>query len=730
MKFKKISAMILSLTLLFSAVSCEKITSDTSQEKKADVLSTEMVKSDRSWFIRPLPSPEKSGDILSAAPLGNGGYIAAFRTVESVVPELYIANDDLNGYTKCNQSISFRENCEINICFANSADGTLYAAVTEISHGDIPPYNYLDPENIPEDFDRLEYDSAAEYFHTVYKLSPEGAVESAVEITGLEETSIRDLTVSGGKFYISCGTVYAADEATGNAEEYTGSESEIFGNTGLTAGDQPVFAGSSGTEVCLETGGQVLSIDKAGSPYSHIHAGGEEYDLIFTGKTGVFAMKDNVLTQLALNVSLGINEGAAVDVFPVKNGYVLRVFDDTTFCNSLYLLTDTPEEDILEEPVTLKLGVLYQTDDFSSHVANFNRSGKNITIEPVYYTEFDVYDKEKKQQVSTGSDQLAMDLISGNSPDLIVFMNPPYGLAEKGAFADMYSLMDQELSRDMFLPNILESCEYSGKLYSLPTSFTVWSMIVKEKYSTTQDQTFEDMLRVIDDAPEGMEIMNAQSKREALCSFLNYAGYAVSMHDGKYSVNEADMEKLLKFCDRFQDDNYEAYYDFGNDEVIFREFAADRFGEFRTYYEMSDDPVTFAGYPSENLSGNVVSMTCNVAVMESCDNKKAAWEFVKSMYIGENSALVHGRNMGFPILKKDMEELEEVARNSGSFTKDEFDKAIEVVRSARRPANGMDRELFNIIIEEANTYFSGECTAAEAAYVIKNRTDIFISENE
>lgn len=716
--------------MLFSAVSCRKTNNGESAPENSPAAEIQVIRSDKTYHLRELPMPSESASVLSAAPLGEERYITAFRNPESVVPEFYTTDADFSAYAPCDTQISFRENAEIILRFANAADGTLYIAVTEITHGDMLPYNYMDPEKNGEDFDWEAYNSSAEYFHTIYWMSNDGTAVSKTEITGMDESSMNDFTVCGGKFYISCGIVYTADISSGQAEEYKPDKYEASGSLGVTSEDTLICGIYDVHDSMLSNGGKLLSLERSGEPTTHISAGGSLFDAVFAGKTGIYGLKGDILTELALNVQLGINENSADEIIPAENGYVLSVFDQNTVRYKLYLLTDIPEEDAPAEPVTLKLGVMYQHEDFLNHTAAFNRSGKNITIEPVYYTEFDIYDKEKDEQVSTGSEKLSMDLITGDGPDLALFMNTPLDLKGKGAFADMYQLMDDELNSEMFLPNILEACEYDGKLYSLPTSFVVRSMMIKEKFSGSKDQTFEEMLRIIENAPPEMNIINNGTKMEMLISLLSYSDYAVSCKDGKYSINSENMEELLEFCGRFPDQPREEWFDYSRDEVLFSEFAAAGFGEFRTYYDIFAEPVTFAGYPSENGEGNVAVMNCNIAIMEKCSNKQAAWEFVKSIYIGENSNIANGRDAEFPILAKDIEQLAKIAENNGNFTKDELDKAIEVVKSAKRASNGLPHDLFLIIAEEAQPYFAGECTAEDAASYIKNRTDIYVSENE
>lgn len=724
------SALILSLTAVFLAVSCDRKGLDSVTSEKSAIQNAEVVKSDKTYHLKEMPLPQKSGDVLSAAPLNSGKYMVAFRSIENVVPGFYTANADFSEYTLCDTGIEFRENAEISVRFACAADGTLYAAVTEITHGGIPPYNYLAPEQNADDFDRDTYESNSEYYHFVYRFSDNGEAVSKTEITGIDDYEISDLTVCGGKFYLYCGgMMYTADETSGQAEEYQLSDG-VAGGIGVTSGDELVCGVYDGNDTGLMAGDKMFSVSYSGEPVSHIFSGGNEFDFVFAGKTGIYGLSGDTLTEIAVNVNLGIDEGAAADIFPTEKGYILRIFNRISMCHSLYLLTDIPEEDAPQEPVTLKLGVLYQTEDFSSHVASFNRSGKNIIIEPVYYSEYDVYDKGKKEYVSRGTDRFAMDIISGDAPDLAVFMNTSFDLKGKGAFVDMYGLMDEELSRDMFMPNVLEACEYEGKLYSLPTSFTVRSMAVKTKFSGVENQTFDDMLAVVENAPAGIAVQSCASKTNVLTDYLSYSDYAVSCKDGKFSVNTGNMEKLLEFCNRFPERESGEWYDAGRDEVLFSEFAAERFSDFRTFYDMLAEPVTFAGYPSENAEGGVISMSCNVAVMEKCSDKDAAWEFVKSMYIGDNSGLAMGINMGLPILNEDFQQLAEMAESSGSFTDEELEQAIGVIKNAVRPAGVLPNDLYVIILEEAQPYFAGECTAEEAASYIRNRTDIYISENE
>ncbi len=217
---KRTSAFILSLIMVFSAVSCDRTGTSSGTSETISALKAEVIKSDKNHYLNELPLPEKSGSVLSAAPIDSGKYIVAFRSIENVVPGFYTTDADFSEYTLCDTGIEFRENAEISVRFACAADGTLYAAVTEITHGGIPPYNYLASEQNAEDFDWNTYEANTEYYYSVYKFSPAGKAVSKTEITGMDDNEIRDFAVCGGKLYLYCGVMYTADETNGQAEEY------------------------------------------------------------------------------------------------------------------------------------------------------------------------------------------------------------------------------------------------------------------------------------------------------------------------------------------------------------------------------------------------------------------------------------------------------------------------------------------------------------------------------
>lgn len=163
-------------------------------------------------------------------------------------------------------------------------------------------------------------------------------------------------------------------------------------------------------------------------------------------------------------------------------------------------------------------------------------------------------------------------------------------------------------------------------------------------------------------------------------------------------------------------------------------------------------------YPS--LKGDdKLSMTINntMAMTEQCAQKEAAWEFVR-MFLTYDYQKNKGFYDGIPTRKDVFEKMLEYSMVTETFTDTDgmliepvsiqyvFDDYTVIVGALKEEETDMIRsivnrigkctyndsvtkEISNIVIEEAETFFSGDKTAEEAAQVMQNRVKIYVSEN-
>lgn len=684
MNEKRIISAMLTAAMLISAVSCAE------SPKKSDTQgeTLEIVKYEGSYRLRNIDAP--TGIFLEIAPLNDGFLTGTID--ENGTLKFYTSDNSLKEFTECEIPIPIAENSDLHFKMCGAGDNTAYIAVT----------NNID------------------YSNTLYHIGANCTIIAETPLTEIGEIGIQNITEKDGKVYVTSDSLYTVSDNNGVGEPFEGSN--YGGRLGISAGGELCHAYFNDKDSLMKIGDKTVDLDQCGMPMSNIFGGGK-YEAVFATEKGICGISGNSVVELASNVMLGLEIGSVHAIYPVGEDFIIAAYDRNLNCSKLYMITESEEEEE-HEIVTLKMGIFYEEDGFSSFLSQQNGSDSYVKIEPVYYTQYDVYDKESDKQVSTGLDQLNIDIISGNAPDMAVFMDMPQYLPAKGVFTDLYSIMDDELNRDDFMPNVLKACEFDGKLYSLPSSFDVLSFVCKEKYSTAESMTFEEMTAIYENAPEGTTFTTDSVSSWIFHDMLYFSDYAASFKDGVYSVNNDNLKQLMEFCGNFQNEFiHNEDYDAARNQAVFNSFQACNFGDFSQYIKLFDEPVNFIGYPSENY-GTLINPVNTVTVLDSCKDKEAAWEVIKRLYGSTN--ITNGINSGFPPISKTFYSWADTAKLN--MDEDICNQAVKTIESANTLGSGLDNDLRRIIAEEAERYFYGECTVDEAAEIIKNRTDIYVSE--
>ena len=195
-----------------------------------------------------------------------------------------------------------------------------------------------------------------------------------------------------------------------------------------------------------------------------------------------------------------------------------------------------------------------------------------------------------------------MDIIAGKAPDVIISSDHDdmMDLAEKGAFADLYSLMegDSEVNKDTLMPNIMKYGEGSdGSLYSLSPFFYAESIAVKSKFGVSENWTMKETLDFYDSAPASADLIYKYDTKEAV--FERYFDWTDSLIDSKKGTCDFDCDdfvRYLEFCNRFPDkeEEYEKYSDEWNNmqEEMWMKWPTDRDITERVWISI-DHPLSF-----------------------------------------------------------------------------------------------------------------------------------------
>lgn len=502
---------------------------------------------------------------------------------------------------------------------------------------------------------------------------------------------------------------------------------------------------------------------------TNICTGFGDYFIGLSKEDGFYGVKEDGSSDLI--ISWSDSDLLQSKIFPLKDGTYLAYdsnYDQMTFLH----LTMRPASDF-ENVKVITMATFGATDYYAN---NFNSSQSDYRIKCVDYSQYIQPDDYKGESMMK---QLKMDIISGNAPDIIFMddINTIKELGEKGALADLYSLMenDSEINKDTFLPNILQAFESGdGKLYALTTGFEVDTIFAKTSACDKENWTIDDMISLYDNAPASYtRLYDHKTKNDIFQTLISNDSDLIDYEKVECHFDSDDFLKILEFSNRFVDEvdmpskadgEYEElqqyYYDLSNAikddkayiDTIHLDDIDGGYG-FERDLVAGGVPITFVGYPSNNGQGGKLAVHSTYSISSTCPNKEGAWLFLRTLFTKDNQTnstqdqRSAGYHYGFSVRRDIFEqqmdktmyfidfetgEKSDTRMNKGeeyhALSQPERDHLEEYILNCHTLKNTLDDEIYNICLEESAAYFAGEISANEAADRIQNRVQIIISE--
>lgn len=395
------------------------------------------------------------------------------------------------------------------------------------------------------------------------------------------------------------------------------------------------------------------------------------------------------------------------------------------------------------EKTVLIYGTMGSIPSMREQIIEFNRSNENYRVEVKEYSNDEA-----------GLVRLNADIVSGNGPDIINLSGVDVNsFIEKGILTDLYPMMDQgdSLSREDFVKSVLSVYERDGKLYGIPLSFSIRTLLGKTSVvGEDMGWSIEEVLSILAAYPEDTELVQFQGKSDILEVLLR-AGVEnyVDWEKGTCSFDSQEFIQLLELVNRFPDaatamepgDN--TYLKLKEDRLLLVELQMNSVADYLVDAAIFEEPVTAIGYPTTEGSGTLLHTGRGFGILEQSENKAGAWEFI-SIFLGEDYQNRLGMG-GFPVRESSLQKVFDAAQQENrnfsigiemqgfSYTpQPATDEEIARIRSIIDNAQGtigLDSTICNIIIEEAESYFSGQKTVEDAVKIIQRRAAMYVSEN-
>lgn len=359
------------------------------------------------------------------------------------------------------------------------------------------------------------------------------------------------------------------------------------------------------------------------------------------------------------------------------NGDVYTFEWDNEYENrSLLRLTPAGDGEVIEKYV-ITLAANTIPSNLKSMVIDYNRSSADYRIQVKAYG-----------WEESDSDRFDMDLLAGNVPDIISLdqLNAEK-YATKGIFADLGALLDadEDISREDFLPNVLDAASIKGKLYRLPTSFSIRSLMGKKSVLGDKTSwTWDDFINVMKQYPDA-EMLSEYTRETLMNEFLPaIIEDFIDYDNGKSNFTDGSFARFLEYAKTLpQEIDWESYYEnidweeyedrYKNNKALLafvylssldgEHYTAENFGE----------PVSYIGFPTSSGNGNALYFSSQFAIGENSVYKEQAWDFLK-MVFEENYQTEYIWEI--PVIKSAFEKMKQEAIDNANGLNNEKDYPV------------------------------------------------------
>lgn len=471
--------------------------------------------------------------------------------------------------------------------------------------------------------------------------------------------------------------------------------------------------------------------------------------------TGDFTVVFNCINSDIDNISFN-------KFYSVDDTKALVVTAGDMFVPAMFLYEKVNPEDVVPKTV-VTLGCISLDGQTSKKVTEFNKKSDNVKIVVVDYSQYGTPEDTSKAEL-----MLKNDIASNNCPDIMVVNPNMLGqirkYANKNAFYDLSKCLanDSELSKESFLPNIIEVCTINDTLAFLPASFYVYTYGMKESlYNQLGGEASLSNIDQIEGLVSGKAIRGG-TKSDVLWNaiYFDTASY-VDLDNGKCNFDTDQFKSLLEYANTYpteyeysaDPDDYVTYLR-KDDSAYVSVFATDFRNINRIEKETCGENMVLVGYPSQGGSGAFVGLDTTFAISAKSQHADEAWQFVREFLlpeyqvsdeiwdlpttnVGIDSCIAEAMSKRYNIDEMTGEKIEYDETYSiggveyviSPMTQDRADYYRDYISSITNLLC-YDQEIMGIVNEEAAPFFAGDKTADDVAKILQSRISIYVKEQK
>lgn len=375
---------------------------------------------------------------------------------------------------------------------------------------------------------------------------------------------------------------------------------------------------------------------------------------------------------------------------------------------------------------------IYSNQEIKRAIIDFNKQHSDIKI---HLTTFNNGENADEQ-----FEKLINKLNAGDGIDIVITDSCYYKtLVDRGMLAELDTYMINDNFDNKLISSVIDAYRVNHQIYAIMDRFEVYTVLGrKEVFQSDRTYTISELLNVA--SKEKTTLYNCNTKTDNL-----YDLFILNDDKENYEkLSDSDIKDILKITGNAPPEFISYEKDALLEKVVLKQNYYIWFELFRAGH---NDDFSMIGYPCEKNMGTgaMFDVPCLYSISAKSKNKDQAWIFIREMLEDDRQEAITD---DFPISKKVFEtklqrslkvsdESERVVyiigdtqieARLGEISESDIERVKKCVYESNQYYY-MDKDFFNIIREESESFYTGQKTAEEVIAVINNRLNIYFHEN-
>lgn len=383
--------------------------------------------------------------------------------------------------------------------------------------------------------------------------------------------------------------------------------------------------------------------------------------------------------------------------------------------------SDSIEEE--ENEKTLKIAGLSRPMVLASAISDFKALHPEYVVEYIDYAE--LYGDQALQQ-------LQIDLIQGNAPDLLFVNGLPFeAYVSRGILENLYEWIDADnsVNRNDFTGNLIRELESADhNLYRIPQSYSIVTTVgTQEVAGSRTEWTYKSINDELENNKKVLSAFYGETRESLVLTLPLYMIHTLVDYEraeSKFDSDEAiSFLRFLNNVQQYTQIQYKAENEMDalrNGEIIFAQvmiLSPEMFVETDNSF---NGGLLYPGYP--DAAGGSFYLNLPMSIPTTAEEKYGAWEFMKMMFSSEYYAT---RGGWIPLQSGFEASLQNAIVNGVS---EESIKKLEKIQKGICNLVYYDKMVSEILEDETSYMFAGEKTVEETAEQIDKRVQLYLTE--